>query len=99
MPSRHFFVYRVHRDDGVCELTNYIMQKGITIRELTKTSHTESKFNSFKLIVSKDDADKVNDSQFWPQGIYIRRWHEEKQNSMPEGKRILSGVEEKTDSL
>ena len=75
------------------------MQKGITIRELTKTSHTESKFNSFKLIVSKDDADKVNDSQFWPQGIYIRRWHEEKQNSMPEGKRILSGVEEKTDSL
>ena len=78
LPDRDFFVYRVHRDDGEKTMKDYIMKKNVNVRELEKTSHDDAKFNSFKLVVSKDDAEKVADPQFWPLGIHVRRWRDDK---------------------
>ena len=60
-------------------MSEYIKKKGVDVRALTKTSHHEAKFNSFKLAVSMEDAAKVTDPQFWPRGIYIRRWRSDQQ--------------------
>ena len=79
LPGRDFFVYRVHKDDGDTELSEYIKKKGVDVRALTKTNHHEAKFNSFKLAVSMEDAAKVTDPQFWPRGIHIRRWRSDQQ--------------------
>lgn len=73
-PDREFFVYRVHKDDGEDELKQYITSKDVDVRQLIKTSHDESKFNSFRLVVSQDDMEKVMDPAMWPRGVCIRRW-------------------------
>ena len=76
MPSRDIFIYRVHKDDGVDVMVDYIRKKGVSVRDITKMSHDAAKFNSFRIVVSSNDADKVLHAQFWPKGIYIRRWRD-----------------------
>jgi hypothetical protein len=71
MPSRDFFIYRIHKDDGVKELTEFLSKNNVMMSELVVKSHSESKYDSFKLSVSTEDAAKVNDPLFWPAGIYI----------------------------
>ena len=76
VPSRDFFVYRVHRDDDVPQLSSYISKQGISVRDIVKKNHDDSKFNSFKVSVPVHDADKIMSADFWPSGIYIRQWRE-----------------------
>ena len=76
VPSRDFFVYQVHRDDDVPQLSSYISKQGISVRDIVKKNHDDSKFNSFKVSVPVHDADKIMSADFWPSGIYIRQWRE-----------------------
>ena len=79
LPSRDVFIARVHKDDGVVEMENFIKAKGITPRNLTLVCHEESKFNSFRLTVSVEDMVKVMDPAIWPKGVKLRRWFESKE--------------------
>ena len=79
MPSRDFFVYRVHKDDGTAVMSDYLKKKNVIVRDITKMNHDAAKLNSFKTTVSLGDAGKVADAQFWPQGIYFRRWRDSRQ--------------------
>jgi hypothetical protein len=99
MPSRDFFIYRVHKDDGAKELTDYLSKNGVTVRVLNIKSHDEAKYNSFKLSVSTDDAVKVNDPQFWPSGIYVRRWHDDRQRNNPQDEQPGVTVNNNMDNL
>ena len=56
-----FFIYRVHKSDGVSEVGEYITRKGVYFRKLTKASSDNAKLNSFKLTISVDDLIKVKD--------------------------------------
>ena len=80
-PTWHYFVYKVHQDDGVDEVREYVEKQNVAVADLVKTSHNEAKYNSFKLSVSKDFADTILNPDFWPKGIYIRRWHERHQKN------------------
>ncbi len=64
---------------GIQELTDFLNNNEVTVRELIIKSHDESKYNSFILSVSTSDAAKVNDPDFWPTGIYVRRWRDDQQ--------------------
>ncbi len=79
MHNQNFFVYSVHKDDGVDVMFQYLRKKNVVVREIIKNSHESSKFNSFKVAVVLSDADRVANAQFWPHGIYIGRWHEDRQ--------------------
>ena len=74
-PSRDFFVYRVHKDDGEKQLQDYLIGKKVEVVSLLKISHNNAKFNSFHLVISKNHAPTVLDSNFWPSGINIRKWN------------------------
>lgn len=73
-PNHDFFVYRVHKDDGVKQLHEYLTGKNIEVVNLQKISHEDTKFNSFHLSISIDHTANVLDSNVWPSGINIRKW-------------------------
>ena len=73
-PSRDFFVYRVHKEDTTDVMKSFLQSKNVTVRDITLKSHSESKFNSYKLSVAVSDIDTVTNPEFWPSGICIRRW-------------------------
>ena len=85
MPTWHFFVYKVHKDDNVDEVREFVQKQDVIVSDLAKTSHNESKYNSFKLSISKEFAEKVLNADFWPKGIYIRRWHDRRQQNAEMG--------------
>ena len=74
LPVRDFFVSRVHKDDGVEQMRNFLQGKDIEVRDVVLKSANDAKFNSFKLSVSVDDADKVMDPILWGRGVRVTRW-------------------------
>ena len=73
--TRDFFRWRVHQSDGLKEVGESIKQKGVNSHELTKSSNNIARLNSFKLTISVDNMNKVNDPLFWPNGWNVRRWY------------------------
>ena len=57
LPVRDFFISRVHKDDGVQQLRDFLQTNDIAVRDVVLRSYADAKFNSFKLSVSADDAD------------------------------------------
>ncbi len=78
MPNQDFFVYRLHKDDRVDVMSEYIRKKNVIVHKIIKKSHESSKFNSFKAVVVLGDSNRVVDAQLWPHGIYIRTWREDR---------------------
>ena len=73
-PSRDFFVWRVHKSVTVEKMSNFVKKKGVQCRNMVKTSHKESVNASFKVSVALDDVAKIFNADFWPKGIYVRKW-------------------------
>ncbi len=63
MPNHNFFVYRVHKDDGVDVMSEYLRMKNVVVRQIIKKSDESSKFNSFKVVVVLSDSDRIVDAQ------------------------------------
>lgn len=76
MPNRDFFVYRVHKDDGVEKIRAFLNRKKLNLKNIELTSHESAKFNSFKVTVDPKDVDTITNAQFWEKGICIRRWYQ-----------------------
>ena len=76
LPSRGFFVSRVHKDDGVDSIKSFLQQRKVNLREIRLASHPEAMCNSFKISVSLNDAEVVSKPDFWETGIRIRKWQD-----------------------
>ncbi len=76
LPNRDFFISRIHKDDGLEVMRQYIRSEGVVIKDLAQTSHADSVFNSFKLSVVVTDVQKVRDPSMWPCGVFIRKWRD-----------------------
>ncbi len=53
------------------------------------------------LLVSPSDASEINDPDFWPTGIYVRRWGDDCERRKPQNEQIsgpTSGSNENTDA-
>ena len=74
LPNRDFFVYRVHKEDGVDKIKAFLTSKKINVKEVELTSHLNAKFNSFKVTVDIKDADVITNASFWEKGICVRKW-------------------------
>ncbi len=75
-PSRDFFVSRVVKQASVSDMKQHLRNKGILCRDIKLTSHENATFNSFKVSVSYSDVSKIKETDFKPQGIWVRKWHE-----------------------
>ena len=74
-PSRHVVIERVTRETEEKDLWDYVGARGVEVRSLMSLSHSQSRYQKFKLEISKCDLDKVYDAAFWPCGIGIRRYY------------------------
>ncbi len=74
LPNRNFFISRIHKDDGLDVMRQYIRSKRVVIKDFVQTIHADSVFNSFKLSVVVTDVEKVRDPSMWPSGVFIRKW-------------------------
>ena len=72
-PTKPIFVYRVKCGDTEL-IKKYIEENEVTVHEITKISHDDAKFNSFKVYVYKNELDKVFDDFFWPTGVHCKIW-------------------------
>ena len=88
-PSRDLCVYRTVKKTEGKDISSYLCSKGIKERSVTKLSKAESKFASFKVEVQVSDMNSLLDSDFWPEGICVRRYFRPKEKS-----RSFSGWDE-----
>ena len=73
-PSRDVFVYRVEKGTEVKDLKDYLENANVTVREVTKVSREESKYDSFKVETTVSDMYSLLEPDFWPTGIQARRF-------------------------
>ena len=85
-PQRDFFISRVHKLDGMKEVGDFMTNKGVHIRDISKRSNDNAKMNSFKISISVDDMQKVKDPLFWPKGWIVRRWFERVESIQNDGR-------------
>ena len=69
LPRRDFFVYRLMKDSGEESLRNFMMSKNIELHNIVAENVPDARFNSFKVSVSLDDAEKM-----WDVGVCVKRW-------------------------
>ena len=57
-PPRHIWISRINRGDEI-SIRNHLERKSIPVKDITNTSHSESKFKSFKISIDAKDVDRV----------------------------------------
>ncbi len=75
-PIRDFVVSIAVKQARVNYMEQHLRNKGVLCRDIKLTSHENATFNPFKLSVSYSDVSKIKESDFWLQGIWVRKWHE-----------------------
>ena len=63
------YVGRVHNDTTLDDLREYITSRTITVIELEQLETRHTRFKSFRLRVKRDDLERMEDAEFWPEGI------------------------------
>ena len=67
------WVYRV--TEGNCEdVLSYLKSKNVECRNIERKSHSDAKFNSFKVSVCKSELDLVLSKSFWPFNVRCKVW-------------------------
>ena len=74
-PSRDLFVYRVDKLVTDEDISSYLSDNGVEVRAIKLVSNSESRFASFKVELKVSDINKVLASDFWPEGICVRRFY------------------------
>ncbi len=86
MPSCDFFVYRVHKNDGIQELTDFLNNNEVTVRKLIIKNHDETIPLCCQCLPVMQAKSMILTS-----GIYVRRWRDDQQ------RRNLQQLAESTD--
>ena len=71
--TKQLFVHRLERCTTE-SIKKYMLKKGVTPRDVHRTSKEDWLNASFKLTVLKTDVEKIFDACFWPDGVRCREW-------------------------
>ena len=55
-------------------MKEFLEMNNVKVNGIQRTSHPESKYNSFKINISVFDKEKVLNPKFWPFGIKCEMW-------------------------
>ena len=72
-PKCEVFVSRVKEGTEEC-ISQYLIERRISVLKIDKVSHSESKFKSFKITIYKYDLNTLLDRSFWPLGFKASLW-------------------------
>jgi hypothetical protein len=73
-PSRDVFVYRVQSDITVGDISSYVADTNVEVRNVIQKSQEGSKFMSFQVTVKVTDLNTLLQPDFWPCGVCVRRF-------------------------
>ena len=68
------YIGRFHMDTTEEALREFITKKDVTVVELDPIKTTHNRFKSFRLRVKRSELDKIEDPEFWPQGVVVCRY-------------------------
>ena len=68
------YISRFHMDTTEETLRQFISQKDVTVVELDTIKTTHDRYKSFRLRVKRSDLEKIEDADFWPQGVVVCRY-------------------------
>ena len=69
------YVGRIANGTTVDELRKYVQDtKGVDVVSLEQLTTKHDAFQSYKLVIKKQDLEKIEDEEFWPKGITIRHF-------------------------
>lgn len=80
------FVFKVNKEFNEDSVRNYMEENGVTAKSIECKSHQDALNKSFKVRILRKDADKVINSEFWPENIGCRmfrkqrKWNEDNGN-------------------
>lgn len=78
LPGRDFFVSRVDARTESSDINSFLSDHGINVRDITIMSHPDSKFKSFKIVVSVNDTRLFLQDDIWPDGVKVQRFYNRK---------------------
>ena len=65
------FVSRFHNDTSEEELRQFITDQDVDVIELEEIKTAHSRYKSFRLRIKRIDLIRVEDGEFWPQGVIL----------------------------
>ena len=83
-PSRDIFVSRVLRETPTDAVAQYLVKEKVTVRELTQVSKENALYKSFRIKIPISELSKVLSPDFWPSGIWVRRFFPPKETKPKE---------------
>ena len=65
------YIGRFHNNSTVENVRQYIEGQGVTVVELEKIDTKHHRFKSFRLRVKRTELERVEDGEFWPEGVIV----------------------------
>jgi hypothetical protein len=82
------YIGRVANGTSTEEIAEFLKQSDVTVIELTrhetKYSFFQSYIISYKLVIRKSDLSKIEDENFWPQEVVVRRYFTRRAPQVPD---------------
>lgn len=69
------FISRVSQGNN-SSIKHFLKNRHISVVDIAKTSHTDSKFLSFKITVNTNNLQVLLSSNFWPAGVKCTQWRD-----------------------
>ena len=57
-------------------IKDYIHARNIKFDKITRTSHLDSKYKSYRIMAPRSEIYKMLERNFWPRGVKSRLWHD-----------------------
>ena len=73
------YVGRVANGTSLEDLRKFIADQEVDVVDLRPLTTKHESFQSYKLVVKRNDLVKIEKEEFWPAGIVIRRYFQARQ--------------------
>ena len=66
----------IYKIEGGTEkaVKKYLNEQGVRVKKITRTSHQDARYKSFKITILSADIKNVMKRNFWPIGVECRNW-------------------------
>ena len=76
----HRYIGNVKNDVSASTIEDDLKARGIEVISLVENDvKNHVRYKSFKLSVRRGDSSKIDDAEFWPSNVIVRRWHNPRQ--------------------
>ena len=78
------YIGRLHNDTTIDDLRQYIVSRNVTVVELEPLKTKHQRFQSFRFRAKREDLERLEDQDFWPQGVLFSSFFRPKTDDQPQ---------------